>query len=190
MKKIIITVTIILSSMFSISSYAQATVYTTKEGYTVFSSKPSLLKFDLVAHYSVDYRLVSLKKENQDLGYALCIASNYANPTVSKDKSILVRLSNQEVIRCQAMRDYGDDDRVTAQNATSDAANQKFLIAYFKVSDEDLSKLMNGTIIKMRIEFDSFNVDIDDKKCKAIPKGLTSSYKQVNDLRNSNIEDF
>lgn len=190
MKKIIISILIILSAIFSFSASAQNNIATTKDGITVYYAKSSLLKFDMLLHIQVEYRLVFMKKDNEDLGYAFFVNSNYGDPTVSKDKAILFRLSNNEVIRCQAMRDYGEDDKFYAQNATSNAQNQRQLQAYYKVSEDDLNKLMSGPIIKMRVEFDNGNVDLDEKKCRSIPKYITDCYKKVNELKASQPEVF
>ena len=190
MKKYLISLAILLLAFFSVNSFAQDNVKSTKDGETMYYSKPFLIKLDLLMHIQVEYRLVALKKGNQDLGYAFYVTPNYDNPSASKDKAILFRLSNQEVIRCQAMRDYGEDDRTLAQNATNNASNRKFLEAFYMVTEEDLNKLMTGVIIKMRVEFDNVNIDLDEKRCKSIPKHLATSYKFINDLKTSNVEKF
>lgn len=189
MKKIILILILLSATICEFNADAQ-NVYTNQDGVVCYYQKPALLMLDLLYHIQVQYSLVKMEKDGEDLGYAFLIISNYNKPTVTEGKNILFRLENQEVIKCPAMRTYDENDRFEVQNATSDAANQKCLQAYYKISDEDLQKIMNNKIIKMRVEFDANNLDLDEKKCKSLSKNIANAYQTVNSIKENNIDEF
>ena len=190
MKKLTVLITAIVLALIPMTAVAQKNVAKLDDGAVVYYSNANYIMLNLLTHAQVDYRVVSMWKDGVDLGYYFMISSNYGNPTISKENRILFRLDNGDVITCQALRDYGEEDKVSAQNATSDAASQKYIQGYYKVSNEDLETLMSSTIIKMRVEFNNLNVDLDEKKCKAVPKNIQLSYNKVNELIKGNAEEF
>lgn len=189
MKKYTLLLILLIATVCKFNANAQ-NVITNQDGVVCYYQKPALLKLDPLYHIQVQYSLVKMEKDGEDLGYAFLIISNYNKPTVTEGKNILFRLESQEVITCPAMRTYDENDRFEAQNATSNAANQKYLQAYYKISDEDLQKLMSNTIIKMRVEFDANNLDLDEKKCKSLSKNIAKAYQTVNSIKENNIDEF
>ena len=191
MKKIYSLIIILMTFVLSFDAAAQRTnIFTDKDGVTMCYSKPSVLILNLINHIQVEYRLACFTDRINQTQYAMVVISNYAGSKVSAGNNVMFRLSDGTVIKGVAKRSFGDADRVSAQNATSQAANQQYLQAYYQMSQKDIDKLMSGTIIKMRIEFENFNVDFDEKKCRTMSENIKQKYDEVRKAMNLNSSDF
>jgi len=168
MKRLYILITFTL--FISLMGYSQKITYdkTDEEGSRVILTSEESIYTGWTNSAALNMGVVTYGKNNADSLLVIFLTLNEGILQFEKGRKLLLKCQNGDIIELQNTREIGAGDYKS--NVTSSGTSPQY-----SVTEEQIQKIIDGNIVKIRIETNTGELDRDIKKNK-FSKAVANDY--------------
>lgn len=171
MKKILVLLLILLSSS-CVFSQVRVDKFD-EDGSRLIISKRKLIKASLKV--GLTFRLTDYVEVNGADKYSLLLTiENHKKREYSKGRKLLIKMKDDSIIELINKKTVGVNDYHTGLS--------KFIDIDYSIQENDIEKIINGKIVKLRIENDFDYIDVEIKK-DLFETGLKEAYDAIQERK-------